>query len=596
MNKLRKICICVTVTISLSCFGQQYYFSSGYGFSLSLCNDTKVQSWGDNTYGQLARTTQTNSDSQPNHIPNLENVISIDAGLGSFACALTQDGYVVSWGQNFYGELGIGKTFNEVSQQAIPDTVLGGETGTKYLENVVAISLGQSHAYALLSTGEMVAWGNNIYGQLGDGTTVNRTTPVYVKSTNTEHFTDIIYISAGGSHGYLITNKNTAYAWGNNESNQLGCGNSDSHYFPQIIVDKDNLPIQNITQVDGGMSFGIMLRTDGKVYGTGAYKGTNNDKSGIHYKTSNYADFISGGETLNYYLENVVEISAGFSHAMAITKEKGKNYVVSWGDNVFYDLFQSTGGQLGIGTIATTQSNTPVYVKIDANTKLTNAIHIEAGCGVSIIQYFENKSYENQLVICGSNEYGQLGLGDKIDRFFVKSLPLQCPIYDTTYYGPTFEISGSILSPSNSPMAQCQVYFYKDGSDSPTDSCETDLQGNFIFKTRKCNGTFLVKSPSENYIDTWAGNKTQQEKAYTFTIDASIKHITITLQSQECNISTLLNRNQVLSVTILSVDGKILQRIPAKQLTNDIFSKYQVPILVRIDYESGSKTVFLKDF
>lgn len=596
MIKLREICVCVGLTIGLSCLGQQYYFSSGYGFSLSLCNNQKVESWGDNSYGQLARNTQINSSNQPNHIPYLENIISIDAGLGSFACALTQDGYVLSWGQNFYGELGIGKTFTELNQQAVPDTVLGGETGTKYLENVVAISLGQSHAYALLSTGEMVAWGNNLYGQLGDGTTENKTTPVYVKSSNSEHFTDIIHISAGGAHGYLITSKNMVYAWGNNESNQLGCGDSEIHYFPQNVVDKNMTPIQDISQIAGGMSFGLMLRVDGKVYGTGAYKGTNNDKSGIHYKTNTYAELLLGGETLNYYLENVIEISAGFSHAMAITKEKGKNYVVSWGDNLFYDLFQSTGGQLGIGNIVATQSQTPVYMKSDANTKVMNAIHIKAGCGVSIIQNYDNETFENQLLICGSNTYGQLGLGDNSDRFFFKKLTTQCPIFDTTYYGPTFEVSGFVVTSLNTPIVNCQVYLYKDGSDSPTDSCKTDLQGNFMFKTRKCTGCILVKSPTENHFDTWAGDKTKKEDAYKFTIDASIKHITITLQTQECSILILPDMiQQAQTITIISTDGKIMQIIPSNQFNKEILSKYRSPILLKIDYGRHSEIVFLKD-
>lgn len=597
MNKLKKICVCLISTISLNCFGQQYYFSSGYGFSLALCESKNVHSWGDNTYGQLARTTTTNYDNLPKQITHLENIVSIDAGLGSFACALTQDGYVVSWGQNFYGELGIGKTFNELNQQAIPDTVLGGETGTKYLENVVAISLGQSHAYALLSNGEMVAWGNNSYGQLGDGTTINQTTPVYVKSANTEHFTDITYISAGASHGYLITTENRVYSWGNNESNQLGCGDQETHFFPQIVVEKGNIPIENITQIDGGMSFGIMLRADGKVYGIGAYKGTNNDKSGIHYKTNPYAELVLGGETLNNYLENVVEISAGFSHSLAITQEKGKKYVVSWGDNLFYDLFQSTGGQLSIGNISTTQSYSPVYVKIDANTKITNAIHIEAGCGVSIIQNYDDNTFKNQLVICGSNKYGQLGLGDNSDRFFMKQLSLQCPIFDTTYYGPIFDIFGTIVSPTNNPISDCNVYFYSDGNDSPTDSCTTDLQGNFTLKTKKCHGTILAKSPTENYTDTWAGNKTEKSQAYVFTIDATIKHITITLQAPECSIVDISEiLPQTRSITILSLDGKIIEKIPASQLKMESFNMFHTPILIQIEYRNGSKSVFLKEF
>ena len=225
--------------------------------------------------------------------------------------------------------------------------MLGGETGTKYLENVTAIAVGQTHAYALLASGEVVAWGSNSYGQIGDGSNIDKNVPIYVMKNGTERLSQITMIASGGHHGYALTNQGTVYAWGNNQVNQLGCGDSDTHYYPKLVIDANGTTVSNITAIDGGMLFGLMLTTNKTVYGLGAYKGTHLDKNGSKYQTTTYAQLVLGGETPNTYLQNVSAISAGFSHSMAITTENSKNYVVSWGDNRFSDLFQTTGGQLG---------------------------------------------------------------------------------------------------------------------------------------------------------------------------------------------------------------------------------------------------------
>lgn len=416
--------------ISLNTLAQRTYFSGGYSYSVFICNDKTVLSWGDNYYGQLGRQ---GNNSTPGKVANVKNIVSIDAGLGGFCCALTAEGNILSWGHNFYGELGIGESCPGICQQTEADTVLGGETGTKYLENVAAIAVGQMHAYALLKTGEVVAWGNNEYGQLGNGTNLSQQAPVYVKNSNNTNLTNITMIAAGGNHGYALSADGYVYAWGDNQANQLGCGDFDSHNIPQPVVDNKGIKISNIERIDGGMYFGLMLTSNKMVYGVGAFKGTHLDKSGIHYKTTTYAQYISGGETPSYYLENVENISAGFSHAMAIVNENNAKYVVSWGDNLFNDLFQSSGGQLGNGNFTIKQSFTPVYMKTSAMTKINNAVKISAGCGISFIETFDENNRQNKVLVCGSNTENQLGFGDNADRYYPTELKDICVPYCGAY-------------------------------------------------------------------------------------------------------------------------------------------------------------------
>ncbi|MCQ2958736.1 MAG: hypothetical protein MJ198_00910 [Bacteroidales bacterium] len=420
-------------TYTLNSIAQKSYFSGGYDYSVYICGDKSVQSWGDNYYGQLGRPISSGNFSSPNTIPQLKDVISIDAGLGNFCCALTSSGHVLSWGHNFYGELGTGKACSDVCKQYTADTVLGGETGTKYLENVTAIAVGQTHVYALLKTGEVVSWGNNDYGQLGNGSFESKLEPVYVKTNENNHLQKIKMIAAGGNHGYALSDNGNVFAWGNNQTNQLGCGNTEQQCFPQLVVDKNGVSISNITQIDGGMFFGLMLHSSQMVYGVGAYKGTHSNEDGTRYKTNTYAEFISGGETPNYCLENVVSISAGFSHSLAIVQEKNKYHVVSWGDNRFEKITAAHGGQIGNGNYTNEQFLTPVYMKTSASTKIDNAVKIQAGCGVSYIETYDEDKQESKFLICGCNDDGKLGLGDNIDRYFATELPYVCNPYCASY-------------------------------------------------------------------------------------------------------------------------------------------------------------------
>ena len=120
------------------------------------------------------------------------------AGGDSHSLALKSDGTVWAWGYNGCGQLGDGSTTNRLT----PVQVSG-------LTGVVAIAGGGSHSLALKSDGTVWAWGCNDYGQLGDGTTTNRLTPVQVSG-----LTGVVAIAGGGAHSLALKSDGTVWAWG----------------------------------------------------------------------------------------------------------------------------------------------------------------------------------------------------------------------------------------------------------------------------------------------------------------------------------------------------------------------------------------------
>jgi alpha-tubulin suppressor-like RCC1 family protein len=130
--------------------------------------------------------------------------------------ALKTDGTVWAWGYNYYGQLGDG-TYTDRSTPA----------QVSNLTDVKAISTLSSHALALKSDGTVWAWGYNYFGQLGDNTTTNRNTPVQV-----QNLTNVVAVAAGGSHSLALKSDGTVWAWGNNYSGQLGDNSTTNRSLP----------------------------------------------------------------------------------------------------------------------------------------------------------------------------------------------------------------------------------------------------------------------------------------------------------------------------------------------------------------------------
>lgn len=137
-----------------------------------------------------------------------------------FLCGLS-NGSVYCWGNGRFGELGMGE---EITQSLVPIGPL------KNMRNVVTISANRGFACALESTGNVACWGNNVHGQLGDGSKTNRFEPTYVQGLE-----DVIHIATGYQHACAVTRSGHLFCWGENGDGQLGKTEGGMFTRPQRV-------------------------------------------------------------------------------------------------------------------------------------------------------------------------------------------------------------------------------------------------------------------------------------------------------------------------------------------------------------------------
>ena len=201
--------------------------SLGAWHSAAITKDGSLYMWGYNNYGQLGNGISGNYEKSVSPIKIMENVAAVSLGCWHSA-AITKDGSLYMWGDNNYGQLGNGTTNNLTRPQRIA-------------VNVQSVELGNYHTTAVSKDGGLYTWGYNKYGELGNGTTNNSYTPVKIMS-------DVVS-SAGGSHHTIALKKNgTVYTWGDNEYGQLGNGSTSSKASPVAIQIYDHTKVLRAKQ------------------------------------------------------------------------------------------------------------------------------------------------------------------------------------------------------------------------------------------------------------------------------------------------------------------------------------------------------------
>ena len=199
----------------------------GYHHTCAILDDQSVKCWGRNQDGELGVGSTTSSFNTPQAINTLgtnRHAISLALGQG-FTCALLDDGSIKCWGQDNFGQRGdgggIGSDIRSPPSSAI--SLPAGRTATQ-------ISAGEFHVCALLDDASVVCWGKNSEGQLGDGTTTQRTAPVTTSSFGSGHSAS--FISAGYDHTCALLTDGGVRCWGSNNNGQLGDGTSTDRLSP----------------------------------------------------------------------------------------------------------------------------------------------------------------------------------------------------------------------------------------------------------------------------------------------------------------------------------------------------------------------------
>ena len=203
--------------------------AAGYSFGLVLKSDGSVLGWGNGTSGQIGdgSTTKHSAPTPAKGLGPGSGVIQIAAG-GSFSLALKSDGTVMAWGNNQSGELGDRKAPTDSS---IPVQVKGLGPGS----GVVEVAAGGAFCLALKSDGTVLAWGHNKAGELGDGKPgVDSPVPVQVKGLGKG--SGVVAIAAGGAHAVAITKSGEVVAWGANNVGQLGDGTAPTNQPTPVIA------------------------------------------------------------------------------------------------------------------------------------------------------------------------------------------------------------------------------------------------------------------------------------------------------------------------------------------------------------------------
>ncbi len=335
--------------------------SPGYDHTCAVTTHGKVKCWGDNTSGQLGVGNIILSPTPVDATNLTSSIISVALGW-YYTCALTVSGGVKCWGDNSHGMLGDGTT----SKSTLPIDVFGLSSG------VIAITAGVYFTCALISGGGAMCWGDDEDGQLGNGLSITRATPV----TATGLSSAMTAVGAGFRFTCGLTGEGGVKCWGRNLEGQIGDGTTMDRWTPVDVVGLSS----GVASIAVGAYSSCALTVGGGVKCWGF--------------TSNAVPWSYTPVGIPGLSSGVVGISIGAGQACALTSVGG---VKCWGDNQY--------GQLGDGTLVD-RTNPVDVVGLSSGVTAIDAgwYHTCARTTAGAVQCW------------GYNQFGQLGDGTTTTR------------------------------------------------------------------------------------------------------------------------------------------------------------------------------------
>jgi alpha-tubulin suppressor-like RCC1 family protein len=385
--------------------------AGGGDFSVMADRDGSVWAWGSNAYGQLGTGDDTAhpspiqvtaADGRP-----LGDAVAVAAGT-HHALAVRTDGTVWTWGDRQGGSRASAVSFGD---------------GTP-LSGVIAASAGGSHNLALLADGTVRSWGDNSYGQLGDGTTMDRPAPVQVMLQDQQALTNVTAIAAGSDYSLALRSDGTVWTWGRLNEEQAGDGPIRSRKMAEPVLTATGAALSDAIQLAAGAHTAYALRSDGTIWAWEA------DTSGSAPHPVRGADdaVLTGNRAISaeadsdrllalgddglvrewqegavaivpvrgpsYKLYDIRTLAAGRDHGLALAAD---GTLWTWGSNI--------GGQLGRGDIGGDSGGYAAPVLTYLQRRYTTAAIGAAGSASMEL------AGDGSFWAYGNNLAGQLGSG-----------------------------------------------------------------------------------------------------------------------------------------------------------------------------------------
>jgi alpha-tubulin suppressor-like RCC1 family protein len=303
--------------------------------------------WGDNQWGQLGDDSETSS-LIPVEVTNglgtgpLLGVVQVTAGE-DHSCATLDDSRVACWGRNGYGQLGDGTQIDRVR----PVLVLA-PTGPAALDDVAQVTAGERHTCARRTGGQVRCWGSNTFGSLGDGTFEDsiRAVPV-VKPNGTGRLSNVVQISTSSRHTCARLENGQARCWGLGTSGQLGNGAGATSNRPVTVRTSptESSPLSGITQLATSYEDTCFRTANSRARCTGynSFGNVGNPNGG----TEVHAPMVVRTATDTGPLTGVRQVAAGTTHSCA---RLANGQVRCWGANSWSQLGDGSGNPHGLPT------------------------------------------------------------------------------------------------------------------------------------------------------------------------------------------------------------------------------------------------------
>lgn len=354
---------------------------AGFQTTCALTTSGQVMCWGANESGEVG-----NGGSGDVLLPTLIDggalagvTVAELAMATQTTCARSSSGAVACWGANTFGQLGTGN----LTPASVPTAV---STGVLSTATAVSLSTAGGHVCVVTNTASVACWGNNVYGQVGDSTTTDRSVPTLADGGVLAAATaSRVYV--GGSYSCAVLSTGRAACWGWNSSGQLANATTVDIHVPEIVGRRALAGVE-VVDVTAGLQHWCALDADGAVY---CWGDNSNGQVGIAGAVSVTSPTkVASGALAG---KQVVQISAGERHTCALTDLAE---TICWGSNLY--------GQLGTGTPLTEGVLPALVAPGDLSGQTVTKISAGYGhtCAVTL---------SGALACWGLGAWGQLGTG-----------------------------------------------------------------------------------------------------------------------------------------------------------------------------------------